>query len=69
MFKVGELVKWRCPQEPIDSDGYILSTNKKYAVIECTDYYAGMVVEVHLRYVRKIEEGSKGFGSCKKYFK
>ena len=69
MFRIGELVKWRCPQEPMYSYGVIVELRKRWAVIECRDYYDGLIVEVHLRYLRKVERGGKGFGGSKKHSK
>lgn len=69
MFSVGELVKWRCPFDPVYSYGSIVELRKKWAVIECKDYYDGIIVEVHLRYLRKVKKGGRGCGGSKKYTK
>ena len=65
MFSIGELVKWRCPQEPMFSYGIIIDFREKWVVIKCKDYYDGMIVEVHKRYVKKVKRGGKAFGSSK----
>ena len=66
---IGELVKWRHPQEPMFSFGIVIGYRDKFIVIECKDYYAGMIVEVPKRYIRKIERGGRAFGRSKKYSK
>ncbi len=66
MFKVGEMVRWRYPQEPMYSYGVIqyIQRNKR-AIITCKDYAEGLTVSVHLRYIRKLEKGGKGGGDSK----
>lgn len=72
MYKanVGEIVKWRLPQEPMYSYGIVLGIRGGcWVSIECRDYYAGMVVEVHKRYIRKVKKGSVRVGGGKEYSK
>lgn len=69
MFKVGELVKWRCPLDEDYSYGTILEINKSLATLSCTGYYAGKRVEVHLRNIEKIKRGGVGYGGSKKHTK
>jgi hypothetical protein len=57
LFNVGDLVKWRYPQEPMYSYGVVVGFRDKFVVIECRDYYTGMIVEVHKRYLKKVKKG------------
>jgi hypothetical protein len=66
VFKVGEMVRWMCPLEEDYSYGTILEIKQSKAKILCTGYYAGMITEVHLRYIDKLERGGEGFGRGKK---
>ena len=65
MFNIGDLVKWRYPQEPMFSYGIIKDFRERWAVIECKDYYAVMIVEVHKRYLRQVKRGVGAFGGSK----
>lgn len=69
MFKVGEVVKWRSPLDADYSYGTILDIDRNIAVIAGSGYYTGLVTDVHMRYIRKLKRGGRGFGSRKKYYK
>lgn len=65
MYEVGELVKWRCPLDADYSYGTILEVNNRnVARVEGSGYYAGVITEVHLRYIEKVKRGGGGFGIC-----
>lgn len=66
---VGEIVKWRYPQEPMYSYGEVVGYRDKFIVVECRDYYTGMIVEVHKRYIKKVKKGSVRVGGGKEYSK
>lgn len=65
VFKVGEMVRWRKPTEPMYSYGEIVGFENRRALIKCIDYYDGLIVEVHIRQLRKLLKGGKG-GGCGK---
>ena len=65
MFKVGEMVRWRKPADPMYSYGEIVEIHNRRALIRCTDYYDGLEIEVHLSQIRKLLKGGKG-GGCGK---
>lgn len=72
MFKLGEIIKWRTPIEPICSYGEILNIERGVATVrEIGGYYHGRVTGVYLRYIRKLNNkgGSRFGGSSKKYSK
>lgn len=66
---VGELVKWRYPQEPMYSYGVVKGFRDMFVVVECRDYYAGLIVEVHKKCIRKVKGGGKAVGGNKEYSK
>jgi hypothetical protein len=71
MFKVGEVIKWRTPLEPMYSYGTILRIERDIVTVREMGYYQGRITGVYLRYIRKIKKGevSTDGGSSKKYSK
>ena len=69
VFKVGELVRWRCPLDEDYSYGTILEINRSLVTVVGSGYYAGKVTEVHLRNIEKLERGGGGYGRGKKHSK
>ena len=65
MFKVGEVVKWRCPLDPDYSYGTIVKVRPNSALIECTGYYKGLITGVPKMYIEKLKGGGEGFGRRK----
>lgn len=66
MFKIGEMVKWRCPMDEDYSYGTILDISRSIATLSCSGYYAGKITEVHLKNIEKLKRGGVGYGGCKK---
>lgn len=69
MFTVGERIRWRDPLDADYSYGTILKIHNSYATVIGSGYYIGVVINVKLRHMEKIEKGGKGFGSSKKFNK
>lgn len=68
MYKVGELVKRRCPLDEDYSYGYILGVKRNVALVVGTGYYSRTTTKVHLKYIKKVRRGG-GCGQSKKYSK
>ena len=66
MVKAGDTVKWRCPMDADYSYGIILDLKKNTALIKGMGYYAGIIVEVNLKNIEKLERGGRSFGSNSK---
>lgn len=69
MVKVGELVKWRNPLDEDYSYGTVLEVRKNIVIVQGSGYYKGTVSVVHLKHIRKVKRGGKGFGGSKKHHK
>lgn len=65
VYKHGDLVRWMLPLDNDYSYGYVIEVKRNYATIECTDYYSGLLVSVHLRYIEKCRRGGGIFGGGK----
>ena len=66
VYKVGELVRWRCPLDADYSYGYIVSIRRNLVTVIGTGYYRGVTTEVHIRYIEKVKRGGDGCGGCKR---
>lgn len=69
MFSVGEIVKWRDPLDEDYSYGTVLRIKKSVAVVLCSGYYAGIITEMPIKNIEKLERGGKRCGNSKKYRK
>ena len=63
MFKVGELIRWRCPHDVDYSYGVITEIKNRSAIVTGSGYYTGVQFSVPLRYIEHvILLGGKGCG-------
>lgn len=69
MYKIGELIRWRSPLDEDYSYGYIVEMRKKYAVVQGTGYYTGSLALVHIKNIKRLEEGGESDGRSKKHNK
>ena len=71
MYKMGDMVRWRTPIEPMDSYGTLLSIKRGVATVREIGYYQGRVTAVPFKYIRKLKRkgGDRLGGSNEKYSK
>ena len=70
MVRVGEIVRWQCPTDADYSYGTVMEIKKSVALVRGSGYYAGVITEVALHRLEKVERGGKKVGSdSKKYSK
>lgn len=69
MVKAGEMVKWRCPLDEDYSYGTILQIKNSIATVKCSGYYAGVIAEVHIKHIERLDKGGGRVGSHKKHSK
>lgn len=66
MIKTGDRIRWQSPLDEDYSYGIVLEVNKNSATVRGSGYYAGTLIDVHLRNIEKLETGGNSVGSGSK---
>lgn len=66
MAKAGEMVMWRCPLDEDYSYGTIIKIKHSIATVQCSGYYAGVIAEVPISSIKRLNKGGARVGSNKK---
>lgn len=66
MFEAGDKVRWMCPLDADYTYGEIIRILQHTALVRGTGLYRGSTIEVHLRYIEKVNGGKRENGSSSK---